>query len=258
MDGASKFVRGDAIAGLLITGINMFGGIIIGYARHDMEIGEAADVFRAAFGRRRAGQPDPRVDRLPGRRPVWFRVAVSSARPMRPSLISWAAIRGPCLPPQACSVPSCFDAGSSIPYRLSCLAAGMAFASWIIPRQRDQKARAEAQELHRSEQEEKDKEKDSVKSILKTAEIELVLGKQVATKLLGSHEELAFRVAKMRKKFATQYGFVVPEIKVTDDICDQGQELPDPDPWHHRGRQRSQGGRTACRACRHSPSLDTG
>ena len=32
MDGASKFVRGDAIAGLLITGINMFGGVIIGYA----------------------------------------------------------------------------------------------------------------------------------------------------------------------------------------------------------------------------------
>jgi flagellar biosynthesis protein FlhA len=80
-------------------------------------------------------------------------------------------------------------------------------------------ARAEAQEVHRSEQEEKDKEKDSVKSILKTAEIELVLGKQVATKLLGSHEELAFRVSKMRKKFATQYGFVVPEIKVTDDIA---------------------------------------
>ena len=45
MDGASKFVRGDAVAGLLITAINVFGGIIIGYFRHGMEIGEAADVF---------------------------------------------------------------------------------------------------------------------------------------------------------------------------------------------------------------------
>jgi len=45
MDGASKFVRGDAVAGLLITAINVFGGIIIGYFRHDMQIGEAADVF---------------------------------------------------------------------------------------------------------------------------------------------------------------------------------------------------------------------
>jgi flagellar biosynthesis protein FlhA len=45
MDGASKFVRGDAVAGLLITAINIFGGIIIGYFRHGMEIKEAADVF---------------------------------------------------------------------------------------------------------------------------------------------------------------------------------------------------------------------
>src|SRR5690606_21456959 len=45
MDGASKFVRGDAIAGLIITAINIIGGIAIGYARHGMPVGEAADVF---------------------------------------------------------------------------------------------------------------------------------------------------------------------------------------------------------------------
>src|SRR5215467_3120175 len=45
MDGASKFVRGDAIAGIIITAVNIFGGIIIGYFRHGMPIGEAADVF---------------------------------------------------------------------------------------------------------------------------------------------------------------------------------------------------------------------
>ncbi len=39
MDGASKFVRGDAVAGLLITAINIFGGIIIGCFRHGMPIG---------------------------------------------------------------------------------------------------------------------------------------------------------------------------------------------------------------------------
>jgi flagellar biosynthesis protein FlhA len=44
MDGASKFVRGDAIAGLLITAINIIGGIAIGYARHGMSLGEAADI----------------------------------------------------------------------------------------------------------------------------------------------------------------------------------------------------------------------
>jgi flagellar biosynthesis protein FlhA len=41
MDGASKFVRGDAIAGIIITLINIFGGIIIGMAQHDMGFGDA-------------------------------------------------------------------------------------------------------------------------------------------------------------------------------------------------------------------------
>src|SRR4029078_6834241 len=41
MDGASKFVRGDAIAGLLITAINVIGGIIIGVAQQGMPFSEA-------------------------------------------------------------------------------------------------------------------------------------------------------------------------------------------------------------------------
>ncbi len=45
MDGASKFVRGDAIAGMIITAINIFGGIVIGVLRHDMSLAAAADVF---------------------------------------------------------------------------------------------------------------------------------------------------------------------------------------------------------------------
>ncbi len=45
MDGASKFVRGDAIAGILITAINILGGIIIGVAQNGMDIGKAAETF---------------------------------------------------------------------------------------------------------------------------------------------------------------------------------------------------------------------
>jgi flagellar biosynthesis protein FlhA len=45
MDGASKFVRGDAVAGLAITVINVIGGIAIGVLRHDMPAVEAADTF---------------------------------------------------------------------------------------------------------------------------------------------------------------------------------------------------------------------
>ncbi|MFO0748843.1 MAG: flagellar biosynthesis protein FlhA [Myxococcota bacterium] len=45
MDGASKFVRGDAVAGLVITAINILGGLVIGVAQHGMPFGEAAEVY---------------------------------------------------------------------------------------------------------------------------------------------------------------------------------------------------------------------
>ncbi len=45
MDGASKFVRGDAIAGIIITLINIVGGLVIGVVDSGMEIGEAASLF---------------------------------------------------------------------------------------------------------------------------------------------------------------------------------------------------------------------
>ena len=45
MDGASKFVRGDAMAGLMITAINLIGGIIIGVVQSDMSFGDAANAY---------------------------------------------------------------------------------------------------------------------------------------------------------------------------------------------------------------------
>lgn len=45
MDGSSKFVRGDAIAGLIITGINIIGGLVIGTAQQGMQVGDAAMTY---------------------------------------------------------------------------------------------------------------------------------------------------------------------------------------------------------------------
>ncbi len=45
MDGASKFVRGDAVAGILIMGINVVGGLIVGVIQHNMELGQAANNY---------------------------------------------------------------------------------------------------------------------------------------------------------------------------------------------------------------------
>jgi flagellar biosynthesis protein FlhA len=45
MDGASKFVRGDAVAGLIIVAINIIGGILIGVLQHHIPIGQAAATY---------------------------------------------------------------------------------------------------------------------------------------------------------------------------------------------------------------------
>ncbi|HQE39653.1 MAG TPA: flagellar biosynthesis protein FlhA, partial [Zoogloea sp.] len=45
MDGASKFVRGDAVAGILIMAINVIGGLIVGVLQHNMELGQAANNY---------------------------------------------------------------------------------------------------------------------------------------------------------------------------------------------------------------------
>ncbi len=216
MDGASKFVRGDAIAGLIITAINIFGGIIIGYFRHGMPIGEAADVFvKLSVG-------DGIVSQIPA-------LIVSLAAGLLVSRGGTAGSTDQAVVNQLSGYPRALMVSAmlmgllaiipGLPFLPFMFLGGiMAFGSWYIPRQ----AEAESA-LRRQEEESKilqttEAEKDSVKQVLKTAEIELALGKQVSTRLLGAHQELAFRVGKMRKKFATQYGFVVPEIKVSDDI----------------------------------------
>ena len=58
MDGASKFVRGDAIAGLLILFINLLGGMLIGTLQHDMSMSDRRRDLRAADHRRRPGRAD--------------------------------------------------------------------------------------------------------------------------------------------------------------------------------------------------------
>ena len=217
MDGASKFVRGDAVAGLLITGINVFGGIIIGYFRHGMPIGQAADVFvKLSVG-------DGLVSQMPA-------LVISLAAGLLVSRGGTSGSTDQAVVNQLSGYPRALAVAAGLMGLLAVipglpfvpfitLGGLMAAGAWFIPRQveAENKVRREAEEKKVAQSKEVDK--DSVKSVLKTSEIELALGKIVSTRLLGAHQELAFRVGKMRKKFATQYGFVVPEIKVTDDIA---------------------------------------
>ncbi|MDR7034677.1 flagellar biosynthesis protein FlhA [Mesorhizobium sp. BE184] len=217
MDGASKFVRGDAIAGLIITAINIVGGIAIGYLRHDMSMGQAADVFiKLSVG-------DGLVTQIPA-------LIVSLAAGL---LVSKGGTRGSAdqaVFGQLGAYPRALYVAAALLTLLSLmpglpmfpfitLAAAMAALGYIIPMRHNRRV-AEAEETKKQEAATKvEEEKNSVKSSLATAEVELLVGKQLSTKLLTSHQELAFRMGKMRKKFATQYGFVVPEVRLTDDFA---------------------------------------
>jgi len=215
MDGASKFVRGDAIAGLIITAINIIGGIAIGYTRHGMSMAESADVFvKLSVG-------DGLATQIPA-----LIVSLSAGL-----VVSKGGTRGATdeavfgqlgAYPRALSVAALLMLGlglmpglPALPFLM--LSAAMMTIAYVIPQQRKKAAAAERAAVEQAEQVKAEEEKQSIKSSLKTAEIELLIGKQLSTRLLTSHQELAFRMGKMRKKFASQYGFVVPEVRLTDD-----------------------------------------
>src|SRR5882724_3839588 len=217
MDGASKFVRGDAIAGLIITAINIVGGIAIGYIRHGMGMGEAADVFiKLSVG-------DGLVTQIPA-------LIVSLAAGL---LVSKGGTRGStnqAVFGQLGAHPRALYVAASLLVLLGlmpglplfpffALAGGMAGLGYIIP-MRHNRAVAAAEAVKDQEKANKvEEEKNSVKASLATAEIELLIGKQLSTRLLVSHQELAVRKAELRKKFATPYCFVWSEGRVTDDFA---------------------------------------
>ncbi|KQM35588.1 MULTISPECIES: flagellar biosynthesis protein FlhA [Rhizobium/Agrobacterium group] len=217
MDGASKFVRGDAVAGLLITMINICGGIIIGVFRHGMPVSEAADVFvKLSVG-------DGIVSQVPA-------LIVSLAAGLIVTRGGTLGSTDTAVINQLSGYPKALSVAAGLMFILALvpglpfipfmfLSGLLALGAWFIPRQLQRE-----QDVARAEEDQKaadatQAESETVKSVLRTTEIELALGKQVSPRLLGAHQELGFRVGKMRKKFAAQYGFVVPEIKVTDDIA---------------------------------------
>ncbi|WP_019996938.1 flagellar biosynthesis protein FlhA [Aureimonas ureilytica] len=217
MDGASKFVRGDAIAGLIITAINIFGGIIIGVTRHGMDAAHAADVFvKLSVG-------DGLVTQIPA-------LIVSLAAGL---LVSKGGTRGAAekaIMTQLGHYPRALMVAAALlgllallpglPFLPFAIASfGLASLAYVIPRRRAEVVQREEAEKKAVEEKAIEVERQSVKESLRIIEVELVLGKQVSAHLNFARDELANRVAKMRRRFASRYGFVIPEIKLSDDLA---------------------------------------
>ena len=215
MDGASKFVRGDAIAGLIITGVNVFGGIIIGVLRHGMSITEAADVFtRLSVG-------DGLVSQIPA-------LIVSLAAGL---LVSKGGTRGSAdqaVVEQLAAYPKALMVAAGLlaflglapglpffPFML--LAVAMPAVGYILPRRRAAYAQQQQAVHDAKQQKEIERKADSIQSSMEVPALELALGRQLAIKIMLNNEEIGYRISRMRKKFAAAFGFVIPEVKVNED-----------------------------------------
>lgn len=216
MDGASKFVRGEAVASLITIAVNIFGGIIIGVTRHGMPLSKAADIFtKLSVG-------DGLVSQIPA-------LIVSLAAGL---LVSKGGTRGTAeqaVMGQLGAYPRALIVSAALMF-LFAIMPGMplvpftglglllGFVAYAIPKRLAEQQAAAKAKAAAIEEQNKVETKDSVKESLKTAEIELCLGKHLAVQLLNKHGEVAHRVGKMRRKFAQQYGFVVPDIKLSDSL----------------------------------------
>ena len=217
MDGASKFVRGDAIAGIIITAVNVFGGMVIGVTQYDLSVAQAGEVFtKLSVG-------DGLVTQIPA-------LIVSLAAGL---LVSKGGTRGSAekaILSQLGNYPRALLMAASVMFMLA-LAPGLpflpfatlgsvlGFVAYLVPRRRAEAKALEDMRAKEAADVAADEVRQSVKESLKTTEIELCLGKQISTAFLRQHNELVQRVGKMRRNFARQYGFIVPEIKLTDDLA---------------------------------------
>ncbi|RUP07506.1 flagellar biosynthesis protein FlhA [Hyphomicrobium sp.] len=217
MDGASKFVRGDAIAGLIITAVNIFGGIIIGITQHDLAFDRAVDTFvKLSVG-------DGIVTQMPA-----LIVALAAGL-----LVSKGGTHGstegviinqlgnyPRALLIAGGVMSLLSLAPGLPFLpFAGIGAMLTFISMTLVKQKAEMERAAASASAAGPTPSAEEQsRQSIRDQLKTTEIEICFGKQISSVLMRPTSDLPQRVAKMRRKFAKQYGFVVPDIKLTEDL----------------------------------------
>ena len=214
MDGASKFVKGDAIASILILLVNVVGGLIIGLLQHNLPIGEAAEAYiLLAIG-------DGLVANIPS---LLLSIAtaiivtrVSSAHNMSEHISTQINLSAAWIPTSL--VVLALGLVPGMPNKLfilfAALAAGLAFYS----RRKELAAPTEEEEKEDASTEENENEFD-VSSVKDDAKISLNIGFGLVTLVSQSDENsLVPSVTKLRKETSKRLGFVVPGIRIRDDI----------------------------------------
>ena len=213
MDGASKFVKGDAIAGILILAVNVIGGLIIGLLQHQLPIGVAAEAYiLLAIG-------DGLVAQIPS---LLLSIAtaiivtrVSSAHNMSEHISRQVNLSAAWIPTSL--VVLALGLVPGMPNKLFILFAAIAAGLAFLSRRKEINAPLSEEEVD-EESEENENEFD-VKAVKDDAKISLNIGFGLVSLVSQSDENsLVPSITKLRKETSKRLGFVIPGIRIRDDI----------------------------------------
>jgi flagellar biosynthesis protein FlhA len=212
MDGASKFVRGDAVAGLIITGINIVGGILIGVLQHKLPIGEAASTYTImTIG-------DGLVSQIPA-------LVISLAAGF---VVSKAGIEGAAdkalvtqlstnpvglgMVSAASGVIALVPGMPIIPFAAISIGAGM--LSW---RRSQDSMKPKVQDMAVAEP--VDEEEEPISRSLAIDDVKIELGYGLLN-LINDLEgrRLTDQIRALRRTLASEYGFVMPSVRILDNM----------------------------------------
>jgi flagellar biosynthesis protein FlhA len=214
MDGASKFVRGDAIAAILILFINVIGGLLIGVVQHNLSFAQAANNYvLLAIG-------DALVAQVPS-------LVISVAAGLIVSRVGNEDDIGSQLARQLLAVPKALGIAAAvvgllgvvpgmphIPFLLLAVACG--YAAWFIAEQKKKAAQQQAEAPQAAQTPSGEASWDDVAPVD-------VLGLEVGYRLIalvdkGQGGDVLTRIKGVRKKFAQEVGFLPPSVHIRDNL----------------------------------------
>nr|WP_284347527.1 flagellar biosynthesis protein FlhA [Rhodovastum atsumiense] len=215
MDGASKFVRGDAIAAIIVTLVNIIGGIIIGTLRHGLGVSQAATFYTTlTIG-------DGIVSQIPA-------LIVSLGAGM---LVSKGSVRGstdrafiaqlggqakPLM--LASGLAALFAILPGLPFLPFAALSVVAGAGAAIVRAADHRRQREAAELARTEDNPAATRDEPINELMRVDEVRLELGMGLVSLTAGTTGGLTEKIRKLRRSIALDYGFLLPAVRIKDNM----------------------------------------
>ena len=222
MDGASKFVKGDAIAGILILLINIIGGLIIGIAQHDLPVSTAAENYIIL------SVGDGLVAQIPS---LLLAIAtaiivtrVSTSQDLSEQIGSQIGIKQAWLP--SGGVLFLLGLIPGMPNMLFLTASGLTFFIWWKIKQKDQNPNEENNILDNnsnidSEGTKKDDDNSiDLSEVADNSAISMQLGYGLIQMVDDENDgPLIGRITGVRKQISKDLGFIIPPVRIRDDLA---------------------------------------